>query len=177
MAAAASGATDDSAQDSVSTEATSEQAPAEQASNEAEVPRAEDDAEQASVASNAPRSSSYRAGDLLGGPAPVAEPGAPRKDVPGGRAYEIIYIARAGNPEASDQVAKRVQSLIEDKGGAVDNLRTSEARRTAYAIDKQIEGVYVVVNARFLKETTTELDRFFKLDENVLRHMILKEAS
>lgn len=114
-------------------------------------------------------------GDPLGGPAPVAQEAAPRKDVPNGRAYEIIYIVRAGNPEGADQTATRVRALIEDNDGAVDNLRTSEARRTAYAIDKQIEGVYVVVNARFTKETSNELDRFFKLDENVLRHMILRE--
>ncbi|MBV9470225.1 MAG: 30S ribosomal protein S6 [Abitibacteriaceae bacterium] len=114
-------------------------------------------------------------GDPLGGPALVAQEAAPRKDVPNGRAYEIIYIVRAGNPEGADQTATRVRALIEDNGGAVDNLRTSEARRTAYAIEKQIEGIYVVVNARFTKETSTELDRFFKLDENVLRHMILRE--
>ena len=164
--AADGGVTDVDAEVSDTTEAT----------NDTEAPRAESDVEQAPVAS-APRPTTSRMGDVIGGPAPVAEPGAPRKEVPGGRAYEITYIARAGNPEASDAVAARVQALIEGSGGAVDNLRASETRRAAYPIHKQVEGVWVVVNARFPKETTNELDRFFKLDENVLRHMILKEAS
>jgi ribosomal protein S6 len=33
----------------------------------------------------------------------------------------------------------------------------------------------VVINGRFRKELTTELERYFKIEESVLRHMILRE--
>ena len=98
-----------------------------------------------------------------------------RKDVPGGRAYEIIYIVRVNAEETPEVSTERVRNFIENSGGAVDNVRISEVRRLAYPIAKQIEGVYVVVNARFVKELTVELDRFFKLDEAILRHMVLRE--
>lgn len=107
--------------------------------------------------------------------APVETAPLPYKDVPGGRAYEIIYIVRAGDPDGLDQTNQRVRDLIEGTGGAIDNIRVSEARRVAYPIKKQLEGNYVVVNARFVKETNRELDRFFKLEESVLRHMVLAE--
>lgn len=108
-------------------------------------------------------------------PVAVAAEPAPRKEVPGGRSYEIIYVVRAGNPALVEQTGQRLQALIEGTGGAVDNVRVSETRRVAYPIKKQVEGIYVVVNARYTKETNRELDRFFKLDENVLRHMVLAE--
>lgn len=98
-----------------------------------------------------------------------------RKDVPDGRAYEIIYIVRPDAADASDSTSTRVRAMIEDGGGAVDNVRISEVRRLAYPIKKQIEGSYVVINARFKTDATAELDRFFKLEDNILRHMMIKE--
>lgn len=99
----------------------------------------------------------------------------PRKEVPGGRAYEIIYIVRTGDPAIVDASTTRVRELIEAGEGAVDNARTSEVRRLAYPVRKMTEGIYVVINARFSKDLTEELERYFKLEENVLRHMILRE--
>lgn len=98
-----------------------------------------------------------------------------RKDVPDGRAYEIIYIVRPDAADASDTTSTRVRSMIEDGGGAVDNVRTSEVRRLAYPIKKQIEGTYVVINARFKTDATAEIERFFKLEDSILRHMMIKE--
>jgi small subunit ribosomal protein S6 len=102
--------------------------------------------------------------------------GTQRKHVAGGVGYEVIYAVRSGDQELVDDSSQRVRDLIEGTcEGAVDNIRASEVRRFAYPIQKQTEGVYVVVNARFKPEHTGELDRFFKLDETILRHMVLKE--
>jgi small subunit ribosomal protein S6 len=105
----------------------------------------------------------------------TADADAPRKDVPGGRSYEIIFIGRADDSDATEATTQRLRDMIESGDGAVDNVRTSETRRLAYTIDKQIEGVYIVVNARFTTEHIPEINRFFKLEESVLRHMILRE--
>jgi len=96
-----------------------------------------------------------------------------RADVSGGRDYETIFIVRVG--EDPNAVTERIRGLIEQGGGVIDNVRISELRRLAYPIQKQIEGVYVVLNGRFSKETAAELDRVFKIDEAVLRHMTLRE--
>lgn len=104
-----------------------------------------------------------------------ADDDAPRREVEGGRAYEIIYIARAGDQDATEAVTKQLRAMIEEGEGAIDNVRTSEVRRLAYPIGKQVEGVYVVVNTRFAPTHIPELDRFFKLQDPVLRHMILSD--
>lgn len=103
-------------------------------------------------------------------------PDAPaRKEVEGGRPYEVTFIVVANNPEALDATQKRVTALIEDGQGVVDNVRVSEVRRLAYPIAKRTEGIYVVLNCRFVKALTLDLERFFKLEESVLRHVILRE--
>lgn len=98
-----------------------------------------------------------------------------RAHVEGGVGYEIIYVVKAGDPQLVESSSQHVRDLIEKGEGAVDNVRASEVRRFAFPIKKQTEGVYVVVNARFKPEFTNELDRYFKIDENILRHMMLKE--
>lgn len=98
-----------------------------------------------------------------------------RREVENGRAYEVTYIVIANNPEALDNTRNRFRELVEGAGGAVDNVRVSETRRFAFPINKRTEGVYVVANTRFAPTFVEELDRFFKLDENVLRHVVLRE--
>lgn len=105
----------------------------------------------------------------------TSENDGPLKEVANGRAYEITYIVRANDPEAVTNSQAGLKALVESVDGAVDNVRVSDTRRLAYPINKQADGVYVVVNARFEKSLVTELDRFFKLDEAVLRHIVLRQ--
>lgn len=104
-----------------------------------------------------------------------ADSNEPLKEVEGGRAYEIIYIGRIGDAEATEATSAGLKALIDGIGGAIDNVRASEARRLAYPIKREVEGLYIVVNARLTPSHLPEVDRFFKLEESVLRHMILKE--
>lgn len=104
-----------------------------------------------------------------------AELNADRKEVEDGRAYEVTFVALPNKPEAFEATQTRVKALIEGAGGAVDNVRVSEVRRLAYPINKRSEGVYVVLNGRFKQSVVEELDRLFKLDENVLRHIVLRD--
>ncbi len=113
----------------------------------------------------------------LGASLPPVVENAERREVENGRAYEVIFITKAGDADATEASIARMRSLIEDEGGAIDNVRTSEVRRLAYPIKRAIEGVYTVVNARFQTQHMAEIDRFFKLEESVLRHMILREEA
>lgn len=99
------------------------------------------------------------------------------KEVSNGRSYEVTYIVQTNVANAVEETQERVKTLIEDADGAIDNVRVSEARRLAYPIDKKSDGIYVVINARFSKDLTFELDRYFKLEERVLRHVILREGA
>ncbi len=103
-----------------------------------------------------------------------------REELPDTRAYEVTYIVLANNEEAQNSTQDRLKAMIEAAGGAVDNARSTESRRLAFPIKKQsvtqTEGIYVVNNARFSQTLIPEMDRFFKLENNVLRHIILREG-
>ena len=103
-----------------------------------------------------------------------------REEIEDTRAYEVAYIVLANNEEAQTATQERFKTMIEEGKGAVDNVRVTESRRLAFPIKKQsvnqTEGVYVVVNARFSQLLIPEMDRFFKLEDNVLRHIILREG-
>ena len=110
----------------------------------------------------------------------ASEADAEREELPGTRAYEVTYIVLANNEEAQNSTQDRLKTMIEQGKGAVDNARTTESRRLAFPIKKQsvtqTEGIYVVCNARFPQSLIPEMDRFFKLEDNVLRHIILREG-
>ncbi len=92
-----------------------------------------------------------------------------------GYAYEIMYIVEPGcDLEQIKEVAERARQIIETGDGALDNVRTSQVRRLAYEIKDRRDGIYVVLNLRSQPAVTRELDRMFKLQERVLRHMILR---
>lgn len=92
-----------------------------------------------------------------------------------GRDYELIYILEPTLEEGQVQeVNGRVRTIIENDGGVVENMRVSELRRLAYEIKKRNEGLYVVINARCEPAPMREVDRVLKLEERVLRHMILR---
>lgn len=109
-----------------------------------------------------------------------SEANAEREELEGTRAYEVTYIVIANNEEAQKSTQDRLKTMIDEGKGAVDNVRTTESRRLAFPIKKQsvtqTEGIYVVTNARFPQTLIPEIDRFFKLEANVLRHIILREG-
>ena len=90
--------------------------------------------------------------------------------------YELMYILSSS--VSDDQVAEvtgQIQQFVSDFGGTEITETQLGKKKLAYPIKKTRNGVYVVVNARFQKEMNLELDRFMKLEESVLRHMILRD--
>lgn len=180
-AVASTGVSDDSSNaDTISDETASDAT----ASDETTTPVAENEAEETPVASNAASEETPARPEQVNAPQPELndalsplgnQSDEPRKEVENGRSYEIIFIARVGDDEAVTASTQRLRDLVEGGQGAIDNVRTSEVRRLAYPIQKEMEGIYVVVNGRFTKELTSEIDRFFKLEEVVLRHMLLRD--
>ena len=161
------------ASDAPAAEATASDAPASDAST-SESSESSEGASQAPSRFSAPQNQPSQ-GELLDGLKPMGEAPTEKKEVANGRSYEIVVIVRNSQEDDLEAITVRMRELIEAGEGAIDNLRTSEARRLAYPIEKETEGRYVVVNARFAKTVVLDLDRFFKLEEGVLRHMILRE--
>lgn len=64
--------------------------------------------------------------------------------------------------------------VIRNAEGVIENTDIWGKRRLAYEIDKNTEGIYVVVNFTATPEATAELDRQLGLSEAVLRTKVLR---
>ena len=70
---------------------------------------------------------------------------------------------------------EKFENLVATLGGTVDALDKWGMRKFAYEINKQTEGYYVLMNVTCTKEAQSELDRYMRNDENVVRQMIIKK--
>lgn len=91
-------------------------------------------------------------------------------------AYEATFIV--DTHLADDQVIgviDKYSGVITRGGGTIDDVDRWEPRRLAYEIKGQREGVYLIVNFRSEPAAKDELDRIFRISDDVLRHIIIKQ--
>ena len=89
--------------------------------------------------------------------------------------YEIMFIVKA--TMESDQVkatAEAMKSIITSEGGRVIDFKELGEKKLAYPIKKEINGYYIVMQVEANKDVETEFNRKASIDENVLRHLIIK---
>jgi small subunit ribosomal protein S6 len=92
------------------------------------------------------------------------------------RKYEVMYIVRPNlDEEATKAIVTRFQNVVADNGGEIVNLKETGKRRLAYEIQDLREGFYVLMNINAEPATVAELDRLFKINEDVIRHIVIKE--
>ena len=92
--------------------------------------------------------------------------------------YEIMFIVKATLDETTlNNVTKEVQSLINDGNSKVIEFKEMGRKKLAYPIKKEISGFYYLMNVEATKETVQEFDRKLRINENILRHLILKKES
>ncbi|MCB0200776.1 MAG: 30S ribosomal protein S6 [Caldilineae bacterium] len=90
--------------------------------------------------------------------------------------YELMYIV---HPEADKDgvtvVSEQLASWISEQGGEISKTNVWGRRKLAYAIKKQTEGTYVVVDLKLDGEALSEVERNVKLHEQVLRYMFIRK--
>lgn len=92
------------------------------------------------------------------------------------RKYETIVIFKAtlSEEETAAQVEK-VKALIAENG-TLDAIDEWGKRRLAYPINKQNEGYYVQLNYTAPIDFPAELDRLFKINDAVMRSLIIEQG-
>lgn len=92
------------------------------------------------------------------------------------REYEVLYIVRADLDDDKVQDAvKRVNTLIERSGGAVERTNLWGKRKLAYEVKHQKEGSYVLQDFQIEPTRVPELEAALKITEEVLRHLIVRK--
>ncbi|KAJ50034.1 small subunit ribosomal protein S6 [Clostridium tetanomorphum] len=92
------------------------------------------------------------------------------------RKYETIFILHPSlDEEAVTANVEKFKGVIENAGGVVENVDLWGKRKLAYEIDKINEGYYTLVNFSAEPQLPKELDRLFRINDSVIRHIIIKE--
>ena len=71
----------------------------------------------------------------------------------------------------------QVKNLITTHKGKLDNVDIWGKKTLAYDIDGYTEGCYVLVHFFGNRGLRLGLDKFLKLNENVLRHLVVNSVS
>ena len=89
--------------------------------------------------------------------------------------YETIFIV---NPNLGDEetasVVDKFKSLIE-ANGTVEKVDDWGKRRLAYPINDLMEGHYTLIEFTSARAFPAELDRKYKIDDNIMRSMIIAQ--
>lgn len=89
--------------------------------------------------------------------------------------YECIYVIRPTvEEEGIKAFVERFNNLIAQEGGEVTNVDEWGKRRLAYPIDDHNEGYYVLMNFSAAPEVPQELERIFRITDDIIRFLTIK---
>jgi len=92
--------------------------------------------------------------------------------------YESLFILRPElDEEKIAELMEKFKVLIENNGGEVTRLDKWGRRRLAYEIKHLHEGLYIILQFKADQAVVRELDRVFKITDEVIRHIIKRKDS
>jgi len=87
------------------------------------------------------------------------------------KAYEIVYIFDSQVPE--ERIQEKLDRYHTQLGGEITALDQWGRRQLAFPIRKSTAGHYVVAQFKAEAEALPEFERLLKLDEELLRYLIV----
>ena len=88
--------------------------------------------------------------------------------------YEMTLMVDSQLPEEGvEEIVKRYEGMIVGQGGEIAKIDRWGTRKLAYEVRKQQQAIYAIYQFRAEVDVLPELDRSCKLDESVLRHMVV----
>lgn len=90
--------------------------------------------------------------------------------------YETIYIVKPDlDAEATKGVVEKFSSLIETEGGKVIETQEWGLKKLAYPINKIEQGYYVLVNFEAKAEFVAELERVYKITDEIVKFITVRK--
>ena len=90
------------------------------------------------------------------------------------RDYETMYIIKPTlDEEAIDVVTKKVDDQISSLG-TLEKTEKRGRKRLAYEVKDFKDGFYVLTNLKAEPNQIADLERLFKLNDDVIRHLIVR---
>ena len=90
------------------------------------------------------------------------------------RKYEVIFIVKPLEEEATNAVIEKFSKLITDNGGTIDKEDRWGKKHLAYEIKDCTDGYYCLLYVTCEPACVAEVDRVMKINDDLLKHMIVK---
>ncbi len=90
------------------------------------------------------------------------------------RKYEVLFIIRPLDEEATNAIIDKFSKLIAANGGEIVKEDRWGKKRLAYEIKKEAEGYYVLFYVNCEPSCVNECDRVMKITDEILKHMIVR---
>ena len=89
--------------------------------------------------------------------------------------YEIMFIVRPDMEEAEiKNTAEEAKKVLTEKNATIVEEKAMGQRELAYEINKFTTGYYFLYVVEANAETVKEFDRIVRINESLLRHLIVK---
>ncbi|MBC8121016.1 MAG: 30S ribosomal protein S6 [Gemmatimonadaceae bacterium] len=91
--------------------------------------------------------------------------------------YETMYILRSDlAEELMEQTVLKYQTILNERGASELETQHRGKRRLAYELKKQKEGVYIQMNYTAPASAVLELEKTFRISEEVIRFMTVRQG-
>jgi len=91
------------------------------------------------------------------------------------RNYELTFIVASDvDDQEYNGILAQVSKWVEDLQGKVVKTDQWGRRRLAYSINEYGEGYYVTLAVEMEPRTTSELEHNIRLNERILRHLVVR---
>ncbi len=91
------------------------------------------------------------------------------------KVYEsAVLINAALEDEQIQSIVSHIKEIILNSDGKIIEIEDWGRKRLAYVVKKSKIGYYVIFRFNALPNVNLKLERFYKLDENILRYLTIK---
>ena len=89
--------------------------------------------------------------------------------------YEsAVLISAALEEDQIQSIISRIKELISSNDGEITDVEDWGRKRLAYMIKKSKIGYYIIFQFNAYPQIISTLEKFYKLDENILRYLTIK---
>ena len=93
------------------------------------------------------------------------------------RHYEIVFLVHPDQSEQVPAMIERYSEMVTNGGGTVHRVEDWGRRRLAYMISEVHKAHYVMVNIECSLEVLSDIERNFKFNDSILRHLVIRRKS
>lgn len=91
--------------------------------------------------------------------------------------YEVTFLVKLElDVEGRKKLVEKITALVEKTGGKVTKKENWGKKPLAYQIKKQTEADFWFLEVALDPQEVKPLEEKLKIDENILRHLIIKKA-